>query len=295
MILDRHRRVGMLQMRMGPEPTDNLVKAAGHLGDAARAGFQLVVLPELFRSRYFCQTHEPSHFDLAEGLDGPTVTSMQEVARETQLVLVVPFFERAQAGVYYNSAVVIESDGQVVGHYRKMHIPDDPGFHEKFYFRPGNLGFPVFDTSVGRIGVLICWDQWFPEAARALALAGAEIVCVPTAIGTNFADTCYGADQRDRWLAVQRGHAIANQVFWVAANRVGFEPNPGAVESREGLTFWGHSMIYGPTGVMSICAEHWAGGVVGHECNLADIERTRRHWPFLRDRRTDAYEGLVRP
>jgi len=252
----------------------------------------MVCLPELFRSRYFCRVEDPAWFDLAESIPGPTTEALGALARRLGVGIVAPLFERRAAGLYHNSAVVLDSDGAMAGHYRKMHIPDDPSYYEKFYFTPGDLGFRAFDTKAGRVGVLICWDQWYPEAARLTALRGPEVLFYPTAIGWHPAEKAtQGAAQREAWRTVQRGHAIANGVYVAAANRVGHEPSPGA---GDGLEFWGSSFIADPQGVVVAEASTDREEILLAEVESARVEEVRRNWPFLRDRRIDAYEGMGR-
>ena len=283
--MSRVRRIGLVQQAVGDDPERNLLRAEQAVREAASRGAELVCLQELFRTRYFCQREDAALFDLAESIPGPTTERMSKLAADCGVVLVVPVFERRAAGLYHNSAIVIERDGKLAGHYRKMHIPDDPLFYEKFYFAPGDLGFHCVDTSVGRIGVLICWDQWFPEAARLMAMDGAELLFYPTAIGYLDGETDEeNAAMRESWLTVQRGHAIANGVFVCAANRVGRE---------ERLRFWGSSFVADPRGQLIAQADDSSEQVLVVECDLARIESQRRGWPFLRDRRIDAYGELL--
>ncbi len=283
--MSRVRRIGLVQQAVGDDPERNLLRAEQAIREAASRGAELVCLQELFRTRYFCQREDASLFDLAESIPGPTTERMSKLAADCGIVLVVPVFERRAAGLYHNSALVIERDGAIRGHYRKMHIPDDPLFYEKFYFAPGDLGFHCVDTSVGRIGVLICWDQWFPEAARLMAMDGAELLFYPTAIAYLDGETDEeNAAMRESWLTVQRGHAIANGVFVCAANRVGRE---------ERLRFWGSSFVADPRGQLIAQADDSSEQVLVVECDLARIESQRRGWPFLRDRRIDAYGELL--
>ncbi len=277
-------------MSMSRDVRENLRKAADLVAEAAKRGAQIVCLPELFGSQYFCQIEDGAHFDLAEPLSGPTTETMSRVAKQAGVVLVVPFFERRAAGVYHNSAVILERDGSIAGHYRKMHIPDDPSYYEKFYFTPGDLGFRAIDTSVGRVGVLICWDQWYPEGARLTALQGAEILFYPTAIGCLPMDRGeYGDAQRDAWRTIQRSHAIANGVFVAAVNRVGHE-TPNA--TSPGIDFWGSSFLCDPIGAVLQHAGEKEQILIA-ECDLNRVETIRRDWPFLRDRRIDAYGGIT--
>jgi N-carbamoylputrescine amidase len=282
--------VGLVQMRMSPDPRENLGAGAARVAEAAKQGAQLVCLPELFGSQYFCQTEDSAAFDLAETIPGPTTEEMSRVAKQAGVVLVVPMFERRAAGVYHNSAVIIERDGSIAGLYRKMHIPDDPSYYEKFYFAPGDLGFRAVDTSVGRIGVLICWDQWYPEGARLTALQGAEILFYPTAIGCLPMDKgAYGDAQRDAWKTIQRSHAIANGVFVASVNRVGHET---PVASAPGIDFWGSSFVCDPMGSVLQEATTDKEQIILTEVDLGRVEAIRRDWPFLRDRRIDAYSGI---
>jgi N-carbamoylputrescine amidase len=285
-------RVGLVQMSMSPDPQANLDKAAARVEEAARAGAQVVCLPELYRSPYFCQREDPASFDLAETVPGPSTERLSEVARRAQVAVVVPIFEKRAPGLYHNSAVVLDADGATLGLYRKMHVPDDPAFYEKFYFTPGDLGFRAFDTRYGRVGTLICWDQWYPEGARLTALRGASAIFYPTAIGWHpHEKERHGAEQRDAWRTVQRGHAIANGCYVAAVNRVGREPGP---PGQAGLEFWGTSFLCDPFGVVVAEASTDREEILIGEVDLARIEEVRRGWPFLRDRRIDAYEGIAR-
>ncbi|MCZ6792751.1 MAG: carbon-nitrogen hydrolase [Planctomycetota bacterium] len=277
-------RVGLVQSRCAATPEDNLRAALDGVRRAARKGAGLVCLQELFRTRYFCQVEDAELFDLAETVPGPTSEALASSARENNVALVGSVFERRDAGVYHNTALVFDADGALLGRYRKMHIPDEPLYHEKFYFTPGDTGFVSFETRVARIGPLVCWDQWFPEAARLTALRGAQILLYPTAIGFEEDEEEHGSDQREAWEVVQRGHAIANGVFVAAVNRVGRE---------EGLEFWGASFVCDPLGRMLARASRTEEEVLVVDCDLALVEETRRGWPFLRDRRVDAYEGLT--
>ena len=283
--------VALVQMKMGADPRENLEKGADRLREAARGGAGVVCLPELFRSRYFCQTEETAFFDLAEPLPGPTTDALTKVARESGIVVIAPVFERRAPGVYHNSAAVIDADGTIAGIYRKMHIPDDPAFYEKFYFTPGDLGFLAFDTRAGRIGTLICWDQWYPEGARLTALAGAGILFYPTAIGWHPREKEeQGERQRDAWRTVQRGHAVANGVYVAAVNRVGHEI---PAEGGDGIEFWGSSFICDPQGAVLAEGSTDREEILFAEVDPARIEDVRRNWPFLRDRRIDAYGGIT--
>jgi N-carbamoylputrescine amidase len=282
--------VGLVQMACAADPAQNLEMAVAKVQETARAGAKLVCLPELFRSRYFCQREDPAFFDLAEAIPGPTTEAMGRVAGENQVAVIVPIFERRAPGLYHNSAVVIDTDGRMVGLYRKMHIPDDPAYYEKFYFTPGDLGFQAFDTRVARVGTLICWDQWYPEGARLAALRGASVLFYPTAIGWHpHEKEAAGAAQRDAWRTVQRGHAIANGVYVAVVNRVGHEaPQAGGA----GIEFWGSSFIADPFGVLIAEAPADKEHILLGEVDLRRLEDVRRNWPFLRDRRIDAYGGL---
>jgi N-carbamoylputrescine amidase len=288
----RKFNVGLVQMAVGSDLDLNLSRAVAKVDEAARAGAHVVCLQELFRSPYFCQKEDASLFDLAETVPGPSTEALSAAAKRNGVVLIVPIFERRAPGLYHNSAAVLGHDGSILGLYRKMHIPDDPAFYEKYYFTPGDLGFQAFDTAVGRIATLICWDQWYPEGARLAALKGAVIAFYPTAIGWHPHEKKeHGTAQRDAWRTVQRGHAIANGMYVAAANRVGHErPEPGA----PGIEFWGSSFIADPQGVLiaeaSIDREEILVGTV----DLERLEDVRRNWPFLRDRRVDAYQGLDR-
>jgi N-carbamoylputrescine amidase len=279
------RRVALVQQSVTEDRARNLARAEEGIREAAARGAEVVCLQELFRTPYFPQVESADHFDLAETIPGPTTEHMTKLAGELGLVLIVPVFERRAVGLHHNSAVVIDANGTQVGLYRKMHIPDDPQFYEKFYFAPGDTGFHSFDTSAGRIGVLICWDQWFPEAARLVALDGAEIVFYPTAIAWLHGESDQeNAAQRESWITVQRAHAIANGVFVAAVNRVG----------REGsLTFFGSSFVCDPQGRMLALAPSDREEVLVVDCPLGRIEEQRRGWPFLRDRRIDAYADLL--
>jgi N-carbamoylputrescine amidase len=282
--------LGLVQMRCEPEPEANLEKALTQIRQAAEAGAQVVCLPELFRSLYFCQRQEPTLFDLAEPIPGPSTERLARVARETGTVVVASLFERRTAGVYHNTAVILDADGSLVGLYRKMHIPDDPLYFEKYYFTPGDLGFQAFDTHFGRLGTLVCWDQWYPEAARLTALKGAPILLYPTAIGWHPREkTEFGAAQYQAWQLIQRAHAIANGVYVAAVNRVGHEGQPDG-----GLEFWGGSFVADPFGVLLKEASHDREELLLVSCDLRKLEEIRRNWPFLRDRRIDAYGDLTR-
>ena len=285
-------KVALVQMSMTADPAANLAKAIGQVQEAARRGAALVCLPELFRTLYIGQREDQALFDLAEPVPGPTTDALGKEARAAGVVIIAPLFERRAAGLYHNTAAVIDADGTVKGIYRKMHIPDDPAYYEKFYFTPGDLGFRAFDTRVGPIGTLVCWDQWYPEGARLTALQGANILFYPTAIGWHPAEKAqYGPQQLDAWRTIQRSHAIANGCWVAAVNRVGFEKLD---EQGAGLEFWGHSFIADPFGVVVAEAAADKEALLIAEVDLARIEEVRRSWPFLRDRRTDAYGGIER-
>jgi N-carbamoylputrescine amidase len=281
--------VGLVQMRCSTDPDANLRRACEGLREAAGRGAQVACLPELFRTQYFCQVEDPARFDLAEPIPGPTTEALAAVARETAMVVVGSIFERRTAGVYHNTAVVLDADGSTRGLYRKMHIPDDPLYYEKYYFTPGDLGFQAIETSKARVGTLICWDQWYPEAARLTALKGAEILFYPTAIGWHPAEKAeFGAAQSSAWETVQRAHAISNGLFVAAVNRVGHEgPADG------GLEFWGGSFVADPFGRLLARAGHDTEEVLTVACDPSLMEETRRNWPFLRDRRIDAYGPIT--
>jgi N-carbamoylputrescine amidase len=282
---------GLVQMSCAPRPDENLQKATALVEDAARRGAEIICLPELFRSQYFCQREDVTLFDLAEPVPGPTTEALGKAAKAHGVVVIAPLFERRAPGIYHNSAAVIDASGEVVGLYRKMHIPDDPAYYEKFYFTPGDLGFRAFDTQVGRIATLICWDQWYPEGARLAALQGASILFYPTAIGWHPAEKeQFGTAQLDAWRTIQRSHAIANGVYVAAVNRVGFEKTSAA---STGLEFWGSTFICDPFGVVLAEASREREEVLLAEIDLARLEDVRRNWPFLRDRRIDAYNGIT--
>jgi N-carbamoylputrescine amidase len=277
--------VGLVQMSCAPEPAKNVKKAIARIGEAARKGAQVVCLQELFRSQYFCQKEDIEFFKLAEPIPGPTTDALAAVARQKKVVIVASIFEKRAAGIYHNTAVIIDRNGKIAGRYRKMHIPDDPLYYEKFYFTPGDLGFRTHDTSVGKIGALVCWDQWFPEAARLTALSGSQFLFYPTAIGwlPGEKDEMNQA-QHSAWETIQRAHAIANGVYVVVVNRVGSEGK---------LTFWGQSFVADPFGRIIARASSNKEEVLVVDCDLNKIDETRQNWPFLRDRRIDFYEPLT--
>jgi len=276
-------------------PAEDLDACVAAARRGAAAGCRLVLLQELHNGRYFCQREEPRVFDAAEPIPGPSTEALGAAAHELGVVIVASLFERRAAGLHHNTAVVLDSNGRLAGTYRKMHIPDDPGYYEKFYFTPGDLGFAPVDTAVGRLGVLVCWDQWFPEAARLMALAGAELLLYPTAIGWDPADP---EDERrrqlDAWRTVQRGHAIANGVPLLACNRIGFEPAPDAAHAHDGILFWGSSFACGPQGELLASASESDAQDLMVDIDLERAEAVRRIWPFFRDRRIDAYGDLLR-
>jgi len=281
--------LGLVQSRCTLDPAENLRKAIAGVREARARGAEIVCLEELFRSQYFCQTEDHGHFALAEPVPGPTTEVLSKLAAELGVVIIASLFERRAEGLYHNTAAIIDADGRYLGKYRKMHIPDDPQYYEKFYFTPGDLGFMAWDTNFGRIGVLVCWDQWYPEAARLTALAGAQILFYPTAIGWLPAEKAeHGAQQQAAWEAIQRSHAIANGVYVCAVNRVGHEGPAGG-----GIEFWGGSFVADPGG--RIVAKAGQGEeVLVAACDLGKVDATRTHWPFLRDRRIDAYGDLTK-
>lgn len=282
----------LVQQACSDHREDNLDRAIASIREAAKQGARLVCLPELHNSRYFCQHEDPAYFDLAETIPGPSTDLLGQVARALGVVIVASLFERRAAGLYHNTAVVLDSDGRIAGQYRKMHIPDDPGYYEKFYFTPGDLGFAPINTAVGRLGVLVCWDQWYPEAARLMALAGAELLIYPTAIGWDARDDdAEKTRQREAWCISQRAHAVANGLPVLSCNRVGFEPDPSG--HGPGIQFWGHSFIAGPQGEVLAQADQQPQLLL-HDIDLQRSEHTRRIWPFLRDRRIDAYADLLK-
>lgn len=291
--MSRILRVGMVQQSCGTDIAANIAKLEKNIRECAAQGAQLVVLQELHNSVYFCQTEEAHICDLAEPIPGPSTERFGALARELGIVLVLSLFERRAPGLYHNTAVVLEKDGSIAGKYRKMHIPDDPCFYEKFYFTPGDLGFKPVHTSVGELGVLVCWDQWYPEAARLMALAGAELLIYPTAIGWESSDTDdEKARQLEAWVTVQRGHAVANGLPVVTVNRVGHEPDPSG--ATNGIQFWGNSFIAGPQGefLFRATADNENESII--DINLSRSEQVRRWWPFLRDRRIDFFGDITR-
>jgi len=289
MVTPEKFRVGLVQTACGLDPQVNLDLAIRKVREAAAKGAQIICLEELFRSQYFCREEDARLFDLAETIPGPSTDALSPVAKELGVVIIASLFEKRAIGLYHNTVAVIDADGTLLGIYRKMHIPDDPLFFEKFYFTPGDLGFRAFDTKFGRIAVLICWDQWYPEAARLASLTGAKILFYPTAIGWHPAEKAeFGVAQHDAWRTAQRAHAIANGIFVAAVNRVGFEGPPD-----RGLEFWGQSFVSDPFGRVLAEASHDQEEILIVECDVNVMEEVRRGWPFLRDRRIDAYGPIV--
>lgn len=288
-----HLKVALVQQSNTDNAQDNMAKSIAGIRDAASQGAKLIVLQELHRSLYFCQTEDVDVFDLAESIPGPSTDTLGALAKELNVVIVSSLFEKRATGLYHNTAVVLETDGSIAGKYRKMHIPDDPGFYEKFYFTPGDLGFEPIQTSVGKLGVLVCWDQWFPEAARLMAMAGAEILIYPTAIGWDPRDEKdEQTRQKDAWVISQRAHAVANGVPVISCNRVGHESDPSG--QSEGIQFWGNSFIAGPQGEILAEANNGDEQLLVVELDQARSENIRRIWPYLRDRRIDHYQDLTK-
>ena len=284
--------IGLVQMSLSDDSDENLRHARDMIREAAGKGARVICLPELFRSRYFCQREDAAMFDLAESVPGPTTNALGETAKSLGVVIIAPVFERRGPGLYHNSAAVIDADGRIAGFYRKMHIPDDPSYFEKFYFTPGDLGFGAFDTAAGRVGTLICWDQWYPEAARLTAMQGADVLFYPTAIGWHPSEkAANGQTQREAWKTVQRGHAVANGIYVAAVNRVGHESPAGG---GAGIEFWGSSFIADPQGTVLAEASSENEEILFAVVDTGHMEDVRRNWPFLRDRRIDAYGGITR-
>src|SRR6202022_1518631 len=282
-------KVGLVQMSATATPEQNLERAVDHVRNAASRGAEIICLPELFQTQYFCQREDSALFDLAEPIPGPTPSTLSGVAKQLKIVLIASLFEKRAAGVYHNTAVMFDADGTLLGLYRKMHIPDDPLYYEKYYFTPGDLGFRAFDTNVGRVGTLVCWDQWYTEGARITAMQGAHVLFYPTAIGWHPSEKAeFGAAQHDAWRTIQRAHAIANGIYVAAVNRVGYEGPP-----EHGLEFWGKSFVADPFGVVLQEATHSDEQILIVECDPKRIEEVRRNWPFLRDRRIDAYSPIL--
>ena len=283
-------KVGLLQTACSADPSSNLKKTLAKANEAVRKGAQIICTQELFRSQYFCQAEDHDYFRLAEPIPGPTTKAFQKFAKERKVVVVASLFEHRAAGVYHNTAAIIDADGSLLGKYRKMHIPDDPLYYEKFYFTPGDLGFRAWETRYGKIGVLVCWDQWYPEAARLTAMRGAQILFYPTAIGWHPSEKGQaGALQHNSWETIQRAHAIANGCYVVVPNRIGHEKIAG-----DGIEFWGQSFVAGTSGEILARASADKEEVLVVELDLGKLDLTRTHWPFLRDRRIDAYEGLTK-
>src|SRR5256884_945305 len=284
-------KIALIQMRCGPEPEKNFSRAIEFIREATGKGGQIVCLPELFRSQYFCQTEDHKNFDLAEEIPGKSTSTLGEVARETGTVIIASLFEKRSAGLYHNTAAIMDAIGKLLGKYGKMHIPDDPLYHEKFYFAPGDLGFQAWPTARGKMGVCVCWDQWYPEAARLTALQGAEIIFYPTAIGWHPSEKKeYGANQHGAWELIQRSHGVANGCYIAVANRIGLERPAGG----DGIEFWGQSFVAGTAGEILAKASADKEENLIVPVDLGKVDITRTHWPFLRDRRIDAYEGLTR-
>lgn len=286
-------KIGIIQQHNVADIKNNIERLAENVTNLAQRGAQLIILQELHNSLYFCQTEDVNKFELAETIPGPSTEFYGELARELGVVIVTSLFEKRAPGLYHNTAVVIEKDGSIAGKYRKMHIPDDPAYYEKFYFTPGDLGFHPIDTSVGRLGVLVCWDQWYPEAARLMALQGAEILIYPTAIGYETSDTAEEQQrQREAWTTVMRGHAVANGLPVIAVNRVGYEPDPS--KQTGGIQFWGSSFVAGPQGELLFRASDNEEEGIIININIDHSEQVRRWWPFLRDRRIDEYGEITK-
>jgi N-carbamoylputrescine amidase len=296
MSLPEKFRVGLVQMSATPEPRENLERAIERLRQISAEGAKIVCLPELFQTQYFCQRQDPALFDLAEPIPGPTTARLAEAAKLLGVVVIASLFEKRAPGIYHNTAVLIDGDGSLRGIYRKMHIPDDPLYYEKFYFTPGDLGFKAFDTDVGRVGTLVCWDQWYPEGARLTALQGAQVLFYPTAIGWHPDEKAqFGAAQLEAWQTIQRAHGIANGVYVAVVNRVGFEVGDirGNKAQGKGLEFWGGSFLADPFGrLVAQASSDREENLVG-EVDLRLLEDTRRNWPFLRDRRIDSYAPIT--
>jgi len=284
-------KLGLIQTRCSPNPAENLKKTLDAVESAAKKGAQIICTQELFRSQYFCQSEDHKYFGLAESIPGPSTEAFQKIARKYKSVIVASLFEKRAAGVYHNTAVIIDADGSMLGIYRKMHIPDDPLFYEKFYFTPGDLGFRAWRTKYAKIGVLICWDQWYPEGARLTAMQGAEILFYPTAIGWHPKEKAeHGSRQHGAWELIQRSHAVANGCYVAAPNRVGVEKPAGG----DGIEFWGQSFVAGTSGEILAKASHNKDEILIVPVDLAKVDITRTHWPFLRDRRIDAYSDLTK-
>ncbi|MFN0100679.1 MAG: carbon-nitrogen hydrolase [Bryobacteraceae bacterium] len=290
-VSQRPFRVGLVQSTCSPDTAENLEKAAEKVREAAKAGAQIICFQELFRSQYFCRKEDAGLFDLAEPIPGESTAVMAKLAKEHNVVIIASLFEKRAEGLYHNTAAILDADGEMLGIYRKMHIPDDPLYYEKFYFTPGDLGFKAWDTKYGRIGVLVCWDQWYPEGARLTAMQGANILFYPTAIGWHPGEKAeYGPRQLDAWLTIQRSHAIANGVYVAAVNRVGFERGP----DDTGIEFWGNSFLADPQGQVIAQGSSDREEILIHECDPREIDTVRRNWPFFRDRRIDHYGDITK-
>ncbi len=290
--MNRKTKIALIQMAMDSNPESNIKKALDKIAAAAERGAEVVCLPELFKSLYFCQKEETAFFDLAEPIPGPSTAALGGLAKKLGIVIIASLFERRASGLYHNTAAVIDHDGSLAGVYRKMHIPDDPSYYEKYYFTPGDLGYRAVETSAGKIGILVCWDQWYPEAARLTAMQGAQVLFYPTAIGWHpHEKTQYGAAQRDAWRTIQRSHAIANGVYVAAVNRIGHERLDAA---SPGIEFFGSSFIASPFGEIAAEASTDKEETIIHEIDPARCEEIRRNWPFLRDRRIDSYGDITR-
>jgi len=282
-------RIALIQMKMSSDPKKNIIIAVKKIKEAAKKGSNIICLPELFLSNYFCQQEKHSNFKLAEKIPGPTTNILCQIAKELKVVIIASLFEKRTSGVYHNTCVLINEKGKMLGRYRKMHIPDDPQYYEKFYFTPGDLGFKTFKTTYGKVGTLICWDQWFPEAARLTTLLGAEILFYPTAIGWQPKEKSkYGKSQLEAWTAVQKSHAIANGVYVAAVNRIGLEK-----QGSKKLDFWGHSVIFDPSGNIIARAKN-KEQILICDIDFKKVDTVRQHWPFLRDRRIDFYKGILK-
>jgi N-carbamoylputrescine amidase len=285
-------KIAVIQLNLNDVAENNLKKCISWIKDAAAKGAEVILLPELYSSHYFCQSEDTANFSIAEELYGTSFIAFSALAKELGVVIIVPFFEKRMAGIYHNSAYIIDTDGSEAGLYRKMHIPDDPHFYEKFYFTPGDIGFKAFPTKKGKIGTLICWDQWYPEAARLTALQGAEVLFYPTAIGWHPAEKeQYGANQHGAWMNVMKGHAVANGIYVAAANRIGLEKY---IPGTEGIEFWGSSFIAGPQGEILAQASHDKEEILIAEVDLDLQENVRQNWPFFRDRRIDSYGEIIK-
>ena len=292
-MVNHQLQVGLIQQQNTADSIDNRQRLTQKITQLAHQGCQLIVLQELHETLYFCQTEQVDLFDLAEPIPGPASNHYSQLAKQLGIVLVTSLFEKRSAGLYHNTAVIFDTDGHMAGTYRKMHIPDDPAYYEKFYFTPGDLGFQPIETSLGKLGVLVCWDQWYPEAARLMTLAGAEILIYPTAIGFESSDTPDKQErQREAWMTVQRGHAIANGLPLIAVNRVGLEPDPSG--QTKGINFWGSSFVCGPQGEVLAKAPTDSEAEMMVQIDMYRSEQVRRWWPFLRDRRIDAYDEILK-